>query len=175
MTVNWSCDDRLQWVRMQYRLQGATGADAWSFALAPDDRELELHEAETQEGSATGDWKVPNTDGTYEIRLKALCSNTVGPEYDEHLSSVITGVVDRAPPRLLFRTSEVGAFSPGDAISAAFSERINCQRVSATMDLDTTRLSVADGDLMMACSDRTLYLQFAPSVQWSSLVGASIQ
>mgnify|MGYP007037809620 CR=1 FL=1 len=121
---DWLFDDRLNWVRMQYRLKGSAGPDSWRDALANEGGILELRDRETQYGGAVGRWLVPSTDGEYEIRLKAQCEFALGAEFDQSTTSAITGVIDRSPPRPFSRFHEPadGVYAPGDTIAVAWYE-----------------------------------------------------
>lgn len=119
---DWEYDERLQWVRLQFRLQGAAEPDSWHDALDEGGSVLELRDAESSIGGARGHWRVPDLDGIYEIRLKAQCSVSSGPEFDQATSDIITGVIDRQPPRLFSRFNEPadGIYLPGDIISSTW-------------------------------------------------------
>eukprot|EP00050_Salpingoeca_kvevrii_P022613 m.129078 g.129078 ORF g.129078 m.129078 type:complete len:1807 (+) comp9763_c0_seq2:474-5894(+) len=172
---NWEYDERLEWVRLQFRLQGLVGVDSWKFASDEKGNILDFAAAEKPFGSAQQEWQTPLQDGVYEIRLKAQCVPTGNPEYDEVTSSILTGVIDRQAPQLFRRFTEPadGECVPGDEISATFSEAINCgptnTDLAVRMTDGATTFSLAARTLLVACSDRTLYVSLPPDATYEFL------
>ena len=49
----------------------------------------------------TGAWVPPSKDGMYDIRVVALCTPSGNADFDVGSTPVMSGIVDRAAPRLV--------------------------------------------------------------------------
>lgn len=176
----WGNDTRLEWVRLQYRLRGETGATSWRFGRGVGSHILELRDKETNAGIAEALWEAPRHDGFYEIRLQTRCSASLSPEYDESTSSTVLGRVDRTPPRVLRRSTRPmdALLLPGDEISATFSEEIDCEGIGGTTSSPLAvamqigeALQLKYPNFTVDCYGSVLKIQ---SVPWSVLVGHTV-
>ncbi len=109
-------------------------------------------------------WDVP-ADGVYELVVQVDCSTTavVSPieGIDQSFSKALVVTVDRkAPKEFSQHMRPTSVYFPGDDISVAFNEAIDCslpRLISAT-------LSVAGGptfsgsDLLVLCSENAVFI-----------------
>ncbi len=102
-------------------------------------------------------------DGQYEIAVRTVClpSKTGNKKFDESLSAVVPLTMDLTSPRPIRQASKpAGAYFPGDEISMAFDEDLDCSglRVSILLS-DATVFNQAK--LMVSCLSNKIFVDFA--------------
>ena len=110
-------------------------------------------------------------DGQYEVAVRTACvpSKTGNKKLDESLSAVVDVTVDRTSPRSVQQASKPsGPYFPGDEISMAFDEDLDCSDVRASITMsDATVYSQAK--LMVSCLNNKVFLDFASVVSVRAL------
>ena len=118
-------------------------------------------------GVATVYWNVLNLeDGLYELAVRSVCtpSKTGNKKLDESLSAVIAVTFDRTSSRAIQQaTKPADPYFPGDEISVAFNEDIECASAVATITLsDATVFNQAK--LLVSCLNNKVFVDFASVV-----------
>ena len=180
-TRPWKADSRLQHVRLRYRQIGTL---AWSNALNSSAKVLDFLTEEQAYGFAELYWDVSSiTDGRYEIQAYTQCttSSLTQPvaEMDTVGTPLLVGRIDRAGPRQFgFGTPADGSYAPGKVISVTFDEQIDCSQpysFRVTMMTSTNPVTVIQqSQLLTFCEARTLFLEFGPTVAYSTVNGRRI-
>ena len=127
-------------------------------------------------GFAEGYWSVNNVpDGDYEISLYAryVSSGMASPPpgLDDYRSLVITGTIDRvAPVRFGYAKPVVGRYFPGDDISIAFNEEINCNApftfryIARFLNTTSNTLKSIIDPFVVNCEGRELQFAFSTKI-----------
>ena len=118
-------------------------------------------------GVATVVWSVSDlVDGQYELAVRTVCvpSKTGNKKLDESLSAVISLTIDRTSPRAVQQASKpAGPYFPGDEISMAFDEDLDCTSASVTITMsDATVFN--DAKLLVKCLNNKIFVDFASVV-----------
>lgn len=108
--------NNLEVAEVQY---SRAGANAWTTIAFYDNSQLE-------EGKTSLEWILDNiADGLYDIRSMVKCESSLG------YSDVITGLIDRRPPKVFGKPEPTdGIMDEGDLVTVTFDEPINCINVS---------------------------------------------
>ena len=125
---------------------------------------------------ATVAWNAAGlVDGQYELAVRTVCvpSKTGNKKLDESLSAVVTLVLDRTGPRAVQQASKPsGPYYPGDEISIAFSEDVDCTAVSVSVTMsDATVFNQAK--LVVSCLNNKVFVDFASVVLVCCAITAS--
>ena len=181
----WAQDDRLVHTSLRYRRRGAI---QWIFALDRQGDRVAFAADEDPYGYSQQYWDVSTlTDGIYELRLVTQCqASAINPAPDGlvmYNSPILTGRIDRQLPRQFSRVARPssGSLRLGDEISVTFDEDINCAKpygfqVSMTVGYGTQVTQEFTKDqLVLMCEQRTIYVEFAPTVTLDNLVGKRVQ
>ncbi len=115
-------------------------------------------------------WNISSlADGEYEIVIHVGCeeSTSLIPSASNTFSSVVKVMIDRsAPVEYPQHARPAGPYYPGDDISIAFNEAIMCSRLTVMANVnDSTSLRASD--LLVKCSDNSLFIDFSPSMSVS--------
>ncbi len=116
---------------------------------------------------ATSSWNAAElTDGIYDLAVHIACvpSKTGNKKLDESLSGIIPLTIDRNSPRAVQQASKpAGPYFPGDEISMAFDEDLDCSHAHASITLsDATVLNQAK--LRVSCLNNKVFVDFASVV-----------
>ena len=117
--MEWSRDKRLQHLEMQYRPAGCVGPTCWI-----KDKVLN----HTDRHYITDSWRPPAEDGTYDIRVLAVCKGSGNPDYDTGSTPILSGKVDRAGPVLVtvYSSSRAKTVGKQDVVTAILTEELQC-------------------------------------------------
>ena len=116
---------------------------------------------------ATASWNTGGLEeGLYDLAVRVVCvpSKTGNKKLDESLSAIVPLTIDRTSPRAVQQASKpAGAYYPGDEISMAFDEDLDCSRVRASITMsDATVFNQAK--LMVSCLNNKVFVDFASVV-----------
>jgi len=114
-------------------------------------------------------------DGEYEISLYSKCVSSgmtsPPPGLDDYRSLAITGSIDRvAPVRFGYAKPVVGSYSPGDDISIAFNEEINCRApftfryLARFLNTTSNTLKSIIDPFVVNCEGRELQFAFSTKI-----------
>ena len=117
----WSDNTRLEAIEFQHRASGCVGSQCWQTS----DSALDYS------GGAQyvdGTWLPPAEDGVYDVRLRTVCTSTGSSFYDYRHSPVLSGLIDRAAPRVVSVSSSSldNTAERHDLVSVLFTEDIVC-------------------------------------------------
>jgi hypothetical protein len=121
-------------------------------------------------------WNVADVkDGEYEISLYAKCVSSgmasPPPGLDDYRSLVIAGSIDRELPiRFGYTKPTSGIYAPGDDISIAFNEEIDC-KTPFTFTIDFNMMDSKTNDkinvidpINVVCDGREINFAFSTSL-----------
>ncbi|KNC51239.1 uncharacterized protein AMSG_07234 [Thecamonas trahens ATCC 50062] len=170
----WSEHPRLASVQLEWRRRGTA---TWERARDASLDVIDLVAEEDMFGFGLFEWDVANfLDGFYELRAVAQCVPTGRDDLDATYATVLSGVIDRAPPAQLGKAEPAdGVYFPGDAISIAFTEDIDCEAPTRFLySVMVDRVPRPASTLKVRCEGNTISFGIDNTLPLSSLAGAEV-
>ncbi|KNC55947.1 uncharacterized protein AMSG_12452 [Thecamonas trahens ATCC 50062] len=170
----WSEHPRLASVQLEWRRRGTA---TWERARDASLDVIDLVAEEDMFGFGLFEWDVANfLDGFYELRAVAQCVPTGRDDLDATYATVLSGVIDRVPPAQLGEAEPAdGVYFPGDAISIAFTEDIDCEAPTRFLySVMVDRVPRPASTLKVRCEGNTISFGIDNTLPLSSLAGAEV-
>ena len=174
---------RLESVDLEFRKVGST---AWKVAnsnIEDDDGNIlpvnfSLRDEFSEEdkpyyGYEKMEWKLPSTQGAYEIRVGTQCEiiQDAPNDINHFYAPILTGVIDLTPPKQYGNSLPLrDTVLIGEEINVVFTEALTCTKpyifdIKLIIDGTNIELGLGDPSLSVTCEGRMIGVQIDPAEQ----------
>jgi len=174
---------RLESVNLEFRKVGSTDWKVANSNMEDDDgnilpvnfssRDEFSEENKPYYGYEKMEWKLPSTQGLYEVRIGTQCESIQDApnEINHFYAPILSGVIDLTPPK------QYGSSLPlrdtvliGEEINVVFTEALTCTKpyifdIKLIIDGTDIELGLEDPSLSVICEGRMIGVQIDPAEQ----------